>query len=370
LSREREASRVAGQTEHLRRAAELYREFAALRQEFPGVSPGQLIERFTPADRGSVLDSLLLAGSNPSASATLWAVAGPYLVRMTLSDDEIPPQLIALPPTLGPLRSVRPAELDGKPALLAGARAGVFAIDASRPDSAVGSLDPDLTSELGFNSAVVLEEAGTLVAGHTDGGVVTWTLGAPDRPSTMRRELGRPTMKSGPKYLAAIDGKNVALAVGSEIAIVGSGDDRLLPIASPSPVVAILPTEVQLIVVHEDGTIFTVDRSTREVGEKSAFPGRYTAATSVPFLGVGRLLLGCEEGSAECVSLDDALLTRYASPHRGFRALSATADWVAGVTADRQRLVLWRTWNPAKPVREIHLAALTRHRIADISFGR
>jgi hypothetical protein len=42
---------------------------------------------------------------------------------------------------------------------------------------------------------------------------------------------------------------------------------------------------------------------------------------------------------------------------------------VAAVSPDRQRLVLWNSWEGRQPAAELFLAALARHRIADIAFG-
>jgi len=62
-------------------------------------------------------------------------------------------------------------------------------------------------------------------------------------------------------------------------------------------------------------------------------------------------------------------VTQYASPHRGLRAVAAAADTVAGVSGDRQRLILWKSWDGRKPFAEIHLANVARHRVADICFA-
>jgi hypothetical protein len=77
-------------------------------------------------------------------------------------------------------------------------------------------------------------------------------------------------------------------------------------------------------------------------------------------------LLAGEEGPVQCVGVDDPLVTHYASPYRGLRAVSATAEWIAAVSPDRQRLVLWNSWEGRQPAGEVFLTALARHRIADI----
>ena len=70
-----------------------------------------------------------------------------------------------------------------------------------------------------------------------------------------------------------------------------------------------------------------------------------------------------------CVGADDPLVTTYASAHRGLRGRDGSADLVAGVSADRHRLVLWNSWDGRQPAAEVYVTALTHHRIADVEFG-
>jgi hypothetical protein len=50
-------------------------------------------------------------------------------------------------------------------------------------------------------------------------------------------------------------------------------------------------------------------------------------------------------------------------------ALAATNGLIAGVSADRQRVVIWNSWDPRRPAAEINVTARTRHRIADVAFA-
>src|SRR5438045_7566180 len=54
--------RAAGQIQHVQRSAELLKQFQGLRDAAPGLSPGEVLERVNPADRGSMLETLLLTG--------------------------------------------------------------------------------------------------------------------------------------------------------------------------------------------------------------------------------------------------------------------------------------------------------------------
>jgi len=39
---------------------------------------------------------------------------------------------------------------------------------------------------------------------------------------------------------------------------------------------------------------------------------------------------------------------------------------VAGLSADRQRVVLWRSWDGRQPLADVYVTALARHRAAAI----
>ena len=115
---------AAGQVEHFQRAAELLKQFQSLRASTPELSASQVLQQMSPADRGSALQTLLLASSQKERAADLWAVAGPYLVKIDVHVSPPATHLFPLPPTLGPLRSIQPANIQGESVLLVGAVPG------------------------------------------------------------------------------------------------------------------------------------------------------------------------------------------------------------------------------------------------------
>src|SRR5688572_28843218 len=122
-------------------------------------------------------------------------------------------------------------------------------------------------------------------------------------------------------------------------------------------------------VVDEDGTVCSLDRRTLEVVCKERRGGRVRAAGALPWLGESRLLLASEDGPIHCVGFDDQLVTHYASPHQALRVVAGSHDLVAAVSGDRQRLVLWDSWDGRKPTAELHLGGIARHRVADVAFA-
>src|SRR5688572_8284985 len=183
--------RAAGQVEHVQRAAELLKQFQSLRDTTPGLSPGQILDRVNPADRGSMLETLLLATSSAQGEQPLWAAAGPSLVRVDPRAETPTMKTIPLPSDLGPLRSVQPGELEGRRGLLIGAQTGVMWLDPQQPAEARKFADRAVTSPMGFNSVVAT--GNMIFATHGEAGLVAWRTdsGDSDAPAfTVRPQEG------------------------------------------------------------------------------------------------------------------------------------------------------------------------------------
>lgn len=373
MQRQWARERADDQLEHFQQAAERLRQFHALRQSAPQLSAGQVLKQLGSADQGNMLETLLLASANESAAQNLWIASGPYLIKITAGDSPIKPQLIPLPPTLGPLRSVQSAEIDGDRLLLVGARSGVLKVDPNSPAEAVAYADPQCVSPLGFNRAVAWN--GDLWACHGEAGIVGWNIDDPSTPSIILRPAALTDQKkpvslsSGPRNLQAMDESHLIFSSGHQLWTI----DRRGTIAQvtsniEAEIVAIIPDEQHLIVVHEDGTLCRRERATLRVICQERRHGRILAAAALPWLGENRILLAAEEGPIDCVGFDDPLITQYHSPHRGPRMLAADAARIIAVSADRQRLLIWNSWDGQKLMAEIYLTGLTKHRIADVDF--
>ena len=374
---------AAEQLEHVHRAGELLKQFQSIRDAAPDLSPGRVLEQIGPADRGAVLQNLLLASAKRQGADQLWAVAGPYLVGINLADGAPVPRLNPLPPALGPLRSVQTADVDGMRMLLVGARNGFMAVDPAKPSEARLFTDEPNASLLGFNRVIYWGERQGFVASHGDAGIVLWQ---PDRPgapaSTLRLErLGiSPALApagsdaaaitgGGPRNLQSADESSLLFSIGPKLFLTNLEEVETVATISPSDIVAILPDDRRMIVIHEDGTICALHRGAREVTRLLRRSNRIRSAGSLPWLGSSRVLLADDQGPLECIGFDDQLVTQYQSPHRGLRAVAGSTDVVAAISSDRQRLILWRSWEGRQPLTEIYLTGLTRHRIADVDFG-
>ena len=376
--KQEEQRRSAIQTERLTRAAAMVKQFQEFRAAAPELPAGQILKRLATADpteQAETLRALLLAGAQESAGKKLWAVAGPHLLQIQSNGLEggQPPttEIFAPPAALGPFRSVQQATINGKTTLLIGARCGVLAIDPADPSNATIYADPETKSDYGFNSAAVAD--GKIWATHFQSGLVAWNLGEGEKPALAVRPS---TVSSGPispRNLTALD--DARLIFGSEsrlLEINSTGAIREAGESLPTPVVAIIvPDRGHICVVHEDGELCRRDRSDLKLTGRCRRAGKVVAASPLPWLGSLRLLLAGDDGSVFCIGLDDELMMQYFNPYSGMRiaAAAAAADRIAAVSADRQRILLWPSWDGRKPASEIHVPSLARHRVADVEFA-
>jgi hypothetical protein len=381
--------RVAGQVEHFERASRLLKQFQELRAAAPELSPADVLKQISPADQGLMLQTLLLAAGKSGATASLWAVAGGSLIKIDGRATPATMEMIELPETLGPLRSVTPARLDGKDVLLVGARSGVIVFEPESRSSTEYA-DHSIDSQLGFSKAVVWNNQ--IWGCHGDAGVVAWNVGQtsapsnvirpaqlrgadnpPPLPPTMPSPVGShsiSTRTSGIRNLTVLDEKQLVLSVGHFLTILGSNGQRSnLELSGGAEIIGVFLDGNRAVIVQEDGTVSLRDRQSLAAISQHRRSGRVTGTAMLPWLGANRLLLASEEGPVYCVGLDDELVTTYLSSHRGLRVVSAAADLVAAVSSDRQRVVLWNSWDGKKPLAELSIASAAKHRVGDIEFA-
>jgi hypothetical protein len=302
-----------------------------------------------------------------------------------------------LPTELGPLRSVQAAvfargagasptlygqQRVGKaatPQLLVGARSGVVFVDPDGLNEPTLYRDTTIQSDLGFNRVIVWGDR--LWACHGEAGLVSWRLGDVDGPIARipipadAPEIRSSSLSSGgkvhrasPRNLQPIDDEYAVYSLGRIVKFLHGDTATDLPTENSSEVIAIMPELTRLLVVRDDGSIDVLDRATRAFTSHTRGGGKIVASAALPWLGSVRLLLACDDGPIDCVGLDDSLVTRYTSNHRGLRVVTACPDQIAAISSDRQRLIIWRPWEQS-PAMEIHVTAQVRHRIADVEYA-
>jgi len=367
LEARRADERSARQIGQLRRSAELFKEFQSLRQSSSGLTPGEILARFSETDQSDML-AALLAAESAARPSSLWLVAGAGLWHFIDGATPANPA-INLPETLGPLRSVTPAMIDARHVLLAGASRGVWIIEPGTAAPPIPFDMPGLNSPMGFNSAQIA--AGRLWASHWQAGLVAWDLNRHQSPAAVMSDM---TESQAPRRLHT-SGDRIIFTAGSHVCTIDANgqmtktdiDSTNGP--SASPILGLVPAENWLALVSSDGQIRRLDRQTLAPAAAMQHRcGAITAAARLPWLDSSRLLLATEDGPVFCVGFDDSLVTQYVSPYRGLRVLAAAPGRIAAVTGDRQRLIQWNTWDGTRLIADIHVGSIAHHRIADIAF--
>jgi hypothetical protein len=344
------------QADRLRLAGELFSKYQSMRAAAPDLPAGQILGNLSPADQPGMLRTLLLNQAEARDPARLWAASGDVVYEIPADPTENPRTARI---SRDPLRSIC-GGIDGE--LLLGGRTGVCRFRENTPQPTVQYVDPSLSAQTGFNAAAIA--SGRVWATHAEAGLVAWNIEQPQPPTLRVKE-------------SAIPAKNLAI-LHSGIVLFTSGP-RLLTVAtdgavhsigpdSQADIVSLFVRKSSLILVFADGRICACDAKTFKIVQQRSYPRKIGAAAILPWLDDFRILLAEESGGIACVGLHDEVCTQYSSPHVGCRMLAASATRIAAVSADRQRLILWNSWEGRYPSAEIHLGAVAKHRIADIAF--
>lgn len=357
---------AAGRLEHIKRAKELLAQFEELRAANRRLDPGEVLKLLNHADQADVLRISLLAAAGDGPAAPAWAVSGRSLLRIDLADREPSVVSLDLPPhDLGPFRSVSTNGADGT--LLLGARDGVI-VASVHPAVSIQPYAADVRSPLGFNR--VVRWGGEIWASHSAAGIVAWKADAPQRPFFVAEPA---SLGGSPRNITVIDERLLVFSVGNRLWTLSreSPDAEVRQSAGPQ-----LKAEVTSMVRHADRLIVALaDRSLQtwtcgpiELASETVALSRPASLGVVPWLDSMRLLMATAEGTLLAIGLADGLVTQYAADRRAGHAVAAARHAIAAVSADRDWIVVWWPWDHTRPVAQLRIAAITRHRTADVTF--
>ena len=137
-------------------------------------------------------------------------------------------------------------------------------------------------------------------------------------------------------------------------------DADLIALAGDGPHCFAMLSDGRIVAFAPDGPTKTYVR-----------PSKLTAAAAWRDSSIGFRLLRATAvagRAVEAIGPDDPVVMSFAGAQAGTRIVAADATLVAAVSTDRQRITLWNAWNSEAPAGEIHVAAIARHRAADVLF--
>ena len=248
--------------------------------------------------------------------------------------------------------------MDGRTVLLVGARCGVLLVDRCSGRATRFDAVPDQTWTTGINRAVVWNEC--VYASHSQAGILSWTLR--DAVWAGRHDL------RGAGHLCVLDDNRLLFGIGPDLFTLDR-ENAIHPLPGAgraADVIAIFPSPSIVIVARANGTVSQLDRATLKTIKDDARCGPASAAAILPWLDALRICLATASGIC-CIGLDDAIVSHYRAP-RNLAALAASRQFIAGVTADRQRLLIWNLAAADQTPIDMPLNTVTPHRLADIHF--
>jgi len=368
-ARQTTADRMADQSLVMKKSIELLHQFNDAKEANPSLTVSQLLNQLPANDGASTLQALLLATGSDATERTLYAVAGPNLVRIDARATPPAVTCISLTRDLGPLRSVQASNVEGRSMALIGARSGILMLDPQfDPPSPTLFRDDVIDTQRGFSQAAVCD--GLLWACHGDAGVVAWAISTPDHP---RITLRPQTMLDGitlvdPRHFICLSDGRVALGAGSDVFILDGDGQAVRHFSYSAAVVGLIDDAPTFWTILGDGRAIRQDHHTLDVISDDRRFAPPTVVGRLPFLGTQRLLSGDTSGRIQCQGTDDPLLMQMNSPFGEVRMLAATNDLIATTSADRQRVGWWRPWDTHKLAGEVNVTQIARHRVADIDF--
>jgi hypothetical protein len=346
-----------------------------------------VLAQLPPEEAQSLLLSTL--GQSPVAPARVYCVAAQALVELVASESRSAGArwetvVRQLPTDLGPLRSVFASS--GAAELLIGARDGLMLVT---PNATTLYRDQPLATEHGFS--ILARHGRYLFGAHRQRGLVWWDVDLPDQPvSALRPPVATAPTISPPRLPTAVSQATLsptpggAAAPGQYSAMLPWNDDSLLVASSAlellrpdgsltrlaalsSRTLLLAESDGRVAAVGEDGCVRLFDALDLRPAGEIRLGEPLVSAGLLPFSGGTRLLCAASGGAVISCGVSDPVVLRYSSAHRGLREVAGGPGLVAAVSPDRMRAILWDAWEPRRPATEVHIGAVVRGRIADLT---
>jgi hypothetical protein len=332
-----------------------------------------LLRTFSEQDRAEIYEALFKLRLPEQRTARVVVASAEELLVIDPAKPAPPTRCLPVSGPPGPLRSVR---LDrggeGRAFLLAGAKQGAYVLDAAGSQSPKAFCLPDCGGRRlqgGVNSVTL--SGGELLASHSEVGLVHWRLDDPDSAEpllaeqTRNAEAVRHVRRIGDSVWVTIDHRILRLPADdlrAEAAVCYEAGAIVITALCVGPDRVLAGTQTGQVLAWDlddpSGPQILEHGRGRPVGSVQMLPGG----------GLERLVFADCSAGVVARFVDDVFACRYQGAGQEIRWSFAAEDLLAGVNVQRDRLLLWHSYQPAEPYAVLPLAQVTGHSIQDVCF--
>lgn len=328
-----------------------------------GAGVAELIKTFDPAQRGEFYHGLLAANRPARPTSAVLALAGEEVLFFDPANPRQPARRIALTASLGGLRSVRCVAFADRNEIVIGAARGLHRLT---PDgNVIGSraVTGDATPRGGFNSVALCGDS--IYATHSELGIWRWPHSADGAGERCLVDLTHDA-----KTIRGIQSDlqdRLWLAIDDAV-IAWRPRNEAPPIrwTFPASVTALLAADNALFIALADGRVLHRPHLDDDTQERIFGPGG--TIDSLAWCsggGMPRLIVANGNPQAHMLVIGDASRTEYRAS-AGIRSITATEDYIAGITHARDQIVLWRMETPEEPAAMIPVSRICGRTIQDV----
>ncbi|MHC4065454.1 MAG: hypothetical protein ACYSUI_13295, partial [Planctomycetota bacterium] len=189
--RQLELAIETAQRDHLQHLEQLLDKLRNQAESSPDVELTELVRIFSESQRGEIYEALFATSTQTRATQWIVVAAGTELLFYDPVSGDGPLRTVALGGEVGPVRSVRFArDTKGALKLLAGAARGVYEVGIQADAVPLAySIGKSLEVRGGVNSVTLA--GNSMLASHSEIGLLRWNCGEPSEPVKLLENLTR-----------------------------------------------------------------------------------------------------------------------------------------------------------------------------------
>jgi hypothetical protein len=337
-----------------------------LAERSPGVELSELMRAFEHAQRGELYQALFAARARQRTTASIAVITGDSLLFYDARDPSRVVRRVELQGACGAPRSLQHDPAGGR--LLVGAARGVYVLDEAG-DGSVAELPAasDAPVRGGFNE--VAARGDVIVATHSELGVWRWSMGKPQSAAPLLADLtdGARTVRAAQfaagRLWFALDERVICVDVDDLSAnprIAGGGAGTIS---------ALCACGEGIYAGTSDGDVLHWPDAARLENPKRIHGGSNRPVESIVMVtsgGIARLFFTDTSLAVHCRVPGDSFVCRFEAGGQTVRRAACAADVVAATTDARDRVLVWTTEQPARPVSTINIYRETGRSVQDV----